>query len=107
MDLKTNPREPLEKLKTYPAFQVLRAKAETHQLQFRPKQTKELQADGTLGEVLDERTQSAWNILADRRNGMHLHEAEEIALPLILVRSEKQDEQDQLDQEEQEEMENE
>ena len=32
--LKTNPREPLEKLKEYPAFQSLRAKAETHQLQF-------------------------------------------------------------------------
>jgi hypothetical protein len=99
MDLKTNPREPLEKLKQYPAFQVLRTKAETHQLQFRPKQSQELQEQGTLGEVLDERTQSAWNILADcRRNGMHLNEAEELALPLILVRSEKQDEQDQKEQ---------
>jgi hypothetical protein len=102
MDLKTNPREPLETLKTYPAFQNLRAKAETHQLQFRPKESQELQAQGTLEEALDERTQSAWNILADcRRNGMHLNEAEEIALPSILVRSEKQDEQDQLDQQEQ------
>jgi len=49
MDLKTNPREPLEKLKQYPAFQVLRDKAETHQLQFRPKQSQELQKQGTLG----------------------------------------------------------
>ena len=32
-DLKTNSREPLEKLKYYPAFQALRAKAETHQYQ--------------------------------------------------------------------------
>lgn len=49
--------------------------------------------------MLDERTQSAWNILADcRRNGMHLNEAEELALPSILVRSEKQDDQDQKEQ---------
>jgi hypothetical protein len=71
-------------------------------LQFRPKQTKELEADGTLDQLLDERTPSAWNILADcQRNVMHLHEAEEIALPLILVRSEKQDEKDEKDQQEQ------
>jgi hypothetical protein len=93
---KTNPREPLEKLKTYPVFQNLRAKAETHQLTFRPKESLKLQNNGTLNQVLDQRTKSAWNALLDcRRNGMNLHEAEEVALPNILLPSEQEEEQPQ------------
>lgn len=101
---KTNPREPLEKLKTYPAFQNLRAKAETHQRQFRPKETTRLLQQGKLDQVLDSRTQSAWNALADcRRSGMHQNEAEEVALPNILLPSEK--EEAQAEKERKEEME--
>ena len=96
---KQSQREPLEKLKQYPAFQNLRAKAETHQLQFRPKETERLRQAGTLNQVLDERTQSAWNSLSDNRaNGMNLHEAEEIAPPSILLPSEKQEGEERLDQ---------
>ena len=75
-NLKTNPREPLAKLKTYPAFQNLRAKAETHQLQFRPKESARLKASGQLNQVLDERALSAWNILSDaRKSGQNMIEA--------------------------------
>jgi phosphoenolpyruvate synthase/pyruvate phosphate dikinase len=89
-NLKAYPREPLETLKTYPTFQNLRAKAETHQLQFRPKESKRLMANGTFNQVLDERTQRAWNALSDcRRNGMNMIEAEEIALPNIQLPFEK------------------
>jgi hypothetical protein len=78
-----NPR--VEKLKQYPAFQALRAKAETHQCQFRVKETARLKQQGRLDEVLDSRTESAWNALVDcRRNRMNQHEAEEVALPNIL-----------------------
>jgi hypothetical protein len=101
MNLKTNPREPLEKLKSYPAFQNLRAKAETHQLQFRPKETEHLRKTNQLSQVLDQRTESAWNSLRDNRaNGMNQHEAEEVALPHILLPSEQQEEQDRLEQQE-------
>jgi hypothetical protein len=102
VDLKTHPREPLEKLKEYPAFQNLRAKAETHQLQFRPKESHRLQQQGTLDQTLDQRTESAWNALQDSRaNGMHQNEAEEVALPNILLPSEQEEKQNRLDQEEQ------
>jgi hypothetical protein len=81
---------------------VLRAKAETHQLQYRPKESLKLQNNGTLSNVLDQRTESAWNALSDcRANGMNLHEAEEIALPNILLPSEQEEEQERLDREEQ------
>jgi hypothetical protein len=91
-DLKTNPREPLEKLKQYPAFQALRAKAETHQLKFRPKEAEKLKKMGVLDEILDSRTESAWNTLCDcRRNQMHLNEAEELALPNILLIGEEEE----------------
>ena len=63
--LKINPREPLEKLKTYPAWQNLRAMAETHQLKLRPKESLRLQNNGTLDSVLDLRTESTWNALRD------------------------------------------
>lgn len=93
-----NPHEPLEKLKSYPAFQVLRAKAETHQLEFRPKESLILCNQGQLDLVLDERTEQAWNVLSDcRKNGMNLNEAEEVAYPYILLPSEKEEEQAALD----------
>jgi hypothetical protein len=96
--LKANPREALEVLKTYPAFQVLRAKAETHQLQFRPQESLKLQKNGTLGQMLDQRTLSAWNALRDcRANGMNQNEAEEVALPNILLPSEREEEQERFE----------
>jgi hypothetical protein len=98
---KTNPREPLEKLKEYPAFQSLRAKAETHQLQFRPKESLKLKNNGTLSQVLDQRTLSAWNALRDcRANGMNQNEAQEVAFPNMLLPSESEQEQERLEQEE-------
>jgi len=101
-DLKTNPREPLEKLKHYPPFQALRAKARTHQCQFRVQESERLKQLGKLDEVLDSRTESAWNALLDcRANGMNQHEAEEVALPNILLPSEQEEEQERLDGEEQ------
>ena len=88
---KMQQREPLETLKTYPAFQVLRAQAETHQLQFRPKESEKLEAEGRLSHVLDLRSESAWNTLVRcRKNGMNQNEAEELALPYILLPSEKE-----------------
>jgi hypothetical protein len=52
--------------------------------------------------VHDERTESAWNTLRYcRANGINQHEAEEVALPNILLPSEQEEEQDRLDQEEQ------
>lgn len=99
--LKQNLREPLEKLKTYPAFQALRAKAERHQDQFRPKEQERLKKAGTLNQVLDERTESAWNILADqRRNGANLNEAEELAYPSIYLPSEKEEQDQQAEEKE-------
>ena len=98
----TNPRKPLETLKAYPAFQVLRAKAEQHQLQFRPKESELLNANGSLDDILDSRAESAWNSLQDNlANGCNQKETEEVAFPNILVRSEQEDEQDRLDREEQ------
>jgi hypothetical protein len=94
-------REPLEKLKQYPAFQNLRAKAETHQLQFRPKESGRLRQQGKLDQVLDQRSEQAWNVLSDnRKNGMNLNEAEELALPYILLPSEKEEEEARLDHQE-------
>lgn len=94
-DLKAIPREPLEKLKRYPAFQALRAKAENHQCRFRVKETERLKQQGKLDEVLDSRTESTWNALRDcRANGMNQHEAEEVALPNILLPSEQEMEQE-------------
>jgi hypothetical protein len=48
--------EPLEKLKTYPVFQVLRAKAETHALKLCPKESKQLPQQGQFERVLDQLT---------------------------------------------------
>lgn len=87
-------REPLLKLKTYPAFQNLLAKAETHQLQYRPKESQHLKKQGTFQKTIEERTQSAWNSLQDElKAGANQHEAEEVALPNILLPSEKDEEQ--------------
>jgi hypothetical protein len=101
LDLRTNPREPLEVMQKYPAFQGLLDKAETHELHFRPKEAQRLKDQGKLQEVLLSRTESCWNSLSDcLRNGMHLNEAEEIALPLILLPSEAEEEQEELERRE-------
>ncbi len=85
-------RERLSILKTYPAFQSLRAKAETHQLKFRPKESARLKKAGAFDEIIDERTEQCWNILSDcRSGGMHLNEAEEIGLPIILLPEEDEE----------------
>jgi hypothetical protein len=98
----SKPREPLETLKTYPGFQALRAKAETHQLQFRPKESERMKQNNSLDEILDSRAESAWNSLKDNlANGANLNEAEEIALQNILVLSEKEEDEGRLDREEQ------
>jgi hypothetical protein len=92
-------REPLRVLKTYPAFQSLRAKAETHQLQFRPRESARLKKSGQFESLIDQRTEQAWNALADaRKSGLHLNEAEELALPIILVKSEYQEAEERLEQ---------
>ena len=85
----------MENLKTYPVFQHLRANAEAHQLTFRPKESLKLQNNGTLNQVLDNRTESAWNALRDcRANGMNQNEAEEVAFPNMLLPSEQEEEQE-------------
>lgn len=74
----------------YPVWQNLRAKTESHQLEFRPKETSRLQAKGKLSEVLDQRTQDCWNSLVDcRKAGMNQNEAEEVALHPILLPDER------------------
>lgn len=84
-------RESLEQLKKYPAFQNLRAKAETHALEFRPTESQELEAEGKFQQVIDQRTLAAWNALVDAKaGGANQHEAEEIALPHILLESESE-----------------
>jgi hypothetical protein len=75
-----------------PAFQNLLAKAETHQREFRPKETERLESEGKLDEVLMIRTRACWDELkAARSSGMRLDEAKEVALPLILVPDEDED----------------
>jgi hypothetical protein len=77
---------------TTPAFQNLLAKAETHQHQFRPKETEQLQREGKLEEVLMLRTQLCWDSLkACRKAGMNMVEAQEIAFPYILLPDEDDD----------------
>jgi hypothetical protein len=71
---------------TSPAFQNLRGKAETHQWQFRPKESERLEKEGRLTAVIEERTRTCWESLkAARRSGMNLSEAKEVALPMILL----------------------
>jgi hypothetical protein len=83
-------QEPLSILKTYPAFQVLRDKAECHQRHFRPRETARLEKENQLDEVLDTRTESCWNTLAQQlANGAPLYAAEEVALPYILLPEER------------------
>jgi hypothetical protein len=77
---------------TTPAFQNLLAKAETHQREFRPKETERLEREGKLEEVLMIRTRACWDELkAARSSGMRLDEAKEVALPLILVPDEDEE----------------
>ena len=79
-------REFLEQLKQYPVFQHWRAKAEAHQLHFRPRESVRLKAQGIFDEVIDERTESFWNAFVDAKAaGANQHEAEESALDNILV----------------------
>lgn len=80
----TNTRD--EELLRDPRFQNLLAKAETHQRKFRPNETIELEKNGTLMLVLEQRTKACWESLKSAREaGMTLLEAQEVALPLILL----------------------
>ncbi len=68
-----------------PRFQALLAKAETHQRKFRPKETEVLERAGRLIEVLQERTLTCWeSLVAARKRGMTMLEAQEEAFPMIL-----------------------
>jgi hypothetical protein len=78
-------------------FQNLLAKAESHQQQFRPRETEKLEQEGHLTEILQERALNCWESLtAARKRGMTMLEAEEEALPMILLPDE--DEGPQLEQ---------
>lgn len=80
----------LEDLMSNPVFQNLLAKAETHEWEFRPKEAERLEAEGKLQDLLVLRTKACWDELrACRRSGMTQWEAEEVALPLILVPDEQ------------------
>lgn len=53
-----------------------------------------MQNQRKLEQVLDERAQQSWSVLSDCcQNGMNLNEAEEIALPYILLRSEREEDE--------------
>lgn len=78
-----------EDLNADPRFQNLLAKAETHQRKFRPMETARLEQDGRLEAVVEQRARACWDSLkAARHAGMNLFEAEEVALPLILLPAE-------------------
>lgn len=88
----TNTRD--DELLQDPRFQNLLAKAETHQREFRPKETIELEKNGTLMSVLEQRARACWDCLNSAREaGMTQLEAQEVALPLILLPDETEEEQ--------------
>jgi hypothetical protein len=92
-------RELLEQLKQYPVFQNWRAKAECHQLKYRPTESAELKRLGLFEQVIDQRTEMAWNTLVDAKAaGANQHEAEEVALSIILLPEERDDEDDDVDE---------
>ena len=67
-----------------PAFQNLLAKVETNFYRNRPKETAELELEGTIRFTLQERAAQAWDILAKARStGLPLNQAEELAAELI------------------------
>lgn len=69
-----------------PVFINLLAKAETHQFKFRPIETERLEKEKRLAPVLLERTKNCWEaMIAARQNGATQSEAQEVALPLILL----------------------
>ncbi len=85
-------RESLRQLKKYPVFRHWRAKAEAHEEEFRPMEAADLKKTGTFDEIIDSQTLSFWNALTDARaGGSNQHEAEEIALPNILLESESEE----------------
>ena len=82
----------LQELMKDERFQNLLGKAETHEWEFRPKEAARLEPEGKLEELLLLRTRECWESLkACRRSGMRMNEAEEIALPLILVPDENEE----------------
>ena len=85
-------RESLKQLRKYPVFRVWRAKAEAHEEEMRPTEAADLKKQGTFDKVIDSRTLSFWYALTDAREaGSNQHEAEEIALPNILLESESEE----------------
>jgi hypothetical protein len=95
-------RESLEELKKYPVFRHWRAKAEAHEYEMRPMEAADLEKKGELDRVIDSRTESFWNALVDAKAaGSNQHEAEEIALPHILLESESEERERVLDEMEQ------
>jgi hypothetical protein len=89
METSKQPTE-MEQLLNDPRFQNLLAKAEAHQWKFRPRESERLSSTGTLQALLQERTKECWELLvAARKAGHSLSEAQEIAYPKILVPSEE------------------
>ena len=85
-------RESLKQLRKYPVFRHWRAKAEAHEEEMRPTEASDLKKKGTFDKIIDSRTLSFWNALTDARaGGSNQHEAEEIALPNILLESESEE----------------
>jgi hypothetical protein len=73
-------------------FRVWRAKAEAHEEEMRPMEAADRKKQGMFDKVIDSRTLSFWYALADARaRGSNQHEAEEIALPNILLESESEE----------------
>jgi hypothetical protein len=89
-------RESLEQLKKYPSVPAL--ESEGRNTRAGVPSNRERPA----AEVIDERTQSFWNALVDAKAaGVNQHEAEEIALPNILLKSDSEQRERVLDELEQ------
>ena len=85
-------REPLEQLKTYPVFSNLASEGRAPSGKYRPAETEQLKESGLLDQLLGQRTEMFWNALVDARAaGANQHEAEEFALPIILLPAEGED----------------
>ena len=85
-------RESLKQLKKHPVFRVWSAKAEAHEEEMRPMEAADLKKKGMFDKIIDSRTLSFWYALVDAMDGgSNQHEAEEIALPNILLESESEE----------------
>jgi hypothetical protein len=78
-----NPDSILELMKL-PAFQNLLAKVETNFYRNRPKEAADLELEGTIRFILQERAAQAWEILAKARStGLPMEQAQELISELV------------------------